>query len=183
MIKELPGSNVFLIGLYSGLTKPSSVNEYLNEFVQDMKDAAQKGLDCNDKHYKIALPDAFVCDAPARAFIKCIKGHTGYRACERCTPKGVYTDGKMTFPEMTAAPRTDSQVDEMVDEGHHNGVSPLKELGIGLVSHFVLDYMHLVCLGIVRKLIYLWIKGPLKCRVSATLLKIISKHMVSIRQN
>ena len=26
---------------------------------------------------------AFVCDAPARAFLKCVKGHSGYDSCER----------------------------------------------------------------------------------------------------
>jgi hypothetical protein len=31
---------------------------------------------------------AFICDAPAIAFIKGIKGHTGY--CERCTIRGEY---------------------------------------------------------------------------------------------
>jgi hypothetical protein len=30
----------------------------------------------------------FSCDAPARAFLKCIKGHTGNYACERCNAKG-----------------------------------------------------------------------------------------------
>ncbi len=36
-IKEIPNSNVFMIGLYSGVTKPSQLQEYLNEFIQDFK--------------------------------------------------------------------------------------------------------------------------------------------------
>lgn len=31
-----------------------------------------------------------ILDAPARAFLKCIKGHSGYFSCERCTEEGVY---------------------------------------------------------------------------------------------
>ena len=49
-------------------------------------------------------------------------------------------------------------------------VSPLTELNIGMVSHFPLDYIHLVCLGVVRRTICLWIKGELQCRQSSTLL-------------
>lgn len=67
-------------------------------------------------------------------------------------------------------------------EGHQGGVSPLSELGVGLVSSFVLDYMHLVCLGAMRQLIYLWFKGPLKCRQSVQNLTTISAFMVSVRQ-
>jgi len=47
----------------------------------------------------------------------------------------------------------------MLDEDHHIKHSSLKPLGIGLVLNFGLDYMHLVCLGVVRRLILYW-KGP-----------------------
>jgi len=36
--------------------------------------------------------------------------------------------------------------DELQDTDHHKGTSALQDLGIGMVSQFVLDYMHLVCL-------------------------------------
>ncbi len=36
-IKKIPNSNVFMIGLYSGVTKLSQLQEYLNEFIQDFK--------------------------------------------------------------------------------------------------------------------------------------------------
>lgn len=42
--------------------------------------------------------------------------------------------------------------------------------------------MHLVCLGVMRKLIYLWLKGPLKCRQSVHILTVISEFMASVRQ-
>ncbi|KAA0702512.1 hypothetical protein E1301_Tti021314 [Triplophysa tibetana] len=78
--------------------------------------------------------------------------------------------------------RTDQTFREMGYEEHQGGVSPLCELGVGLVSGFVLDYMHLVCLGAMRQLIYLWLKGPLKCRQSIRILTTISAFMASIRQ-
>lgn len=181
-LSSVPKSHPFLIGLYSGVSKPSSVQEYLQAFIDDVKSACLTGLDFNGKHFTISLPTAFVCDAPARAYIKCVKGHTGYYSCERCTQKGVYINGRMSYPEISAPLRSDRQFAEMEDQEHHTGVSPLIDLGIGLVTTFVLDYMHLICLGVVRKLIYLWLKGPLRCRLSVGLLRVISEQMKFARQ-
>ena len=55
----------------------------------------------------------------------------------------------------------------MTQKKHHNGESVLLELGIGMVTQFPHDYMHLVCLGVVRKLLYIWLKGPLHVRLGA----------------
>ena len=66
----------------------------------------------------------------------------------------------MTFPDANAPKRTDVAFDEMQDPDHHRGKSPLSEMGIGMVSQFIIDYMHLVCLGVCRRLIWLWLCGP-----------------------
>lgn len=100
MIKELPGKS-FVIGVYCGSSKPKSLKEYLYDFVQEMKEVLTSGVDFDMNKYNVKL-DAFICDAPARAFIKCIKGHSGYHGCERCVQKGLYVNGKVTFPELGA---------------------------------------------------------------------------------
>lgn len=176
-IVELPKANVFIIGVYAGPCKPESVNDYMHDFIEDLKVVTRVGVTFNGKHYNVPLPDAFICDTPARAFLKCVKGHGGYSSCERCTQYGIYLDGKVVFPDMDSSLRTDTQFDQMFDEEHHHSKSPLQGLGIGMVSSFPLDYMHLVCLGIVRKLIALWFKGPLQCRVSSSTLSAISDHL------
>lgn len=181
-IKEIPNSDVFVIGLYSGMTKPSNVHEYLKEFIQDLHAIMQVGVQYNGVHFTVAAPDAFICDAPARAFLKSVKGHTGYYACERCTQKGVYMNRRLCFPEVSAELRTDEAFRAMAYKEHQVGVSPLNEIAVKLVSGFVLDYMHLVCLGVMRKLIYLWLKGPRNCRQSMQILTMISAFMISVRQ-
>lgn len=181
MIKEVP-HRPFVIGVYCGSSKPKSLDEYLHDFVQEMKEVLVNGVNFDVNKFSVKL-DAFICDAPARAFIKCIKGHSGYNGCERCVQKGLHVNGKMTFPEFGARLRTDISFNEMRDSAHHTNVSPLKELNVGFVSQFVLDYMHLVCLGIVRKIIYLWMKGPLRSRLSAQLLSVISGSLSDLRQN
>lgn len=80
---------------------------------------------------------AVICDAPARLFTKTVKGHASYSACERCTVSGVWNE-KMTFPEFNAVKQMDVAFDEMQDGDHHNGPSPMSELGIGMVSQFVI---------------------------------------------
>ncbi|KAG8173647.1 hypothetical protein JTE90_025291, partial [Oedothorax gibbosus] len=65
---------------------------------------------------------AFVCDAPARAFLKCIKPYNGYYGCERCKQKGLYL-GRVTFPVSNSEKRIDrdfveaANIDSDVESG------------------------------------------------------------------
>lgn len=71
----------------------------------------------------------------------------------------------------------------MAYEEHHIGLttSRLVELpGIDLVHTFPLDYMHLVCLGVVRKLILLWLhKGPIHTRLPGLTVKKLSASLLA----
>ena len=93
--------------------------------------------------------------------------------------KVVFGQGKITFPLVDSPLRTDVQFDEMVNEEHHIGSSPLKNLSIGMVSQFPLDLMHLVCLGVVKHLIWLWMKGPVAnmSRIGANSIALISSSL------
>lgn len=71
----------------------------------------------------------------------------------------------MTFPELDACLRTDENCTSMTDSDYHKCFSPLVKLDDGLVTQFVLDPMHLVYLGVTRKLMNLWLKGPLPTRI------------------
>lgn len=75
-IKEIPECSVFVIRGYSGASKPKNVHEYLQEFIADMKAVSQRGIVYNGVHFRVVVPDVFICDAPACAFLKCSKGHT-----------------------------------------------------------------------------------------------------------
>ena len=67
----------------------------------------------------------------------------------------------------------------MRDESHHVAVSPLTQLDIGLISQVLLDYTHLVCLGVMRKFIFLWLSGPLNTRYSSRTVSLISSALLS----
>ncbi|KAG0440298.1 hypothetical protein HPB47_016342 [Ixodes persulcatus] len=51
------------------------------------------------------------------------------------------------------------------EEEHHVKGTELKELPIDLVMQVPLDFMHLVCLGVVHKLLRLWLKGNSRSRL------------------
>lgn len=150
------------VGIYLGNSKPGKVEDYLSEFMNEIK-SVKDGYDFKGTKYEISI-ECFICDAPARQYLKCIKSHTGYSSCERCQQIGKY-DETVIFPEINAPLRTDASFISMADSDHHKGESPLHQIGVGLVSQFVLDPMHLVYLGVMRKLLYLWLKGPLPTRV------------------
>lgn len=70
---------------------------------------------------------------------------------------GVYRR-KVVFPELNSNPRTDSEFRSKSCPAHHRGRSVLEDLPIDMVSDFPLDPMHLLYLGVVKKIIGLWMK-------------------------
>nr|CAI5843570.1 unnamed protein product [Callosobruchus analis] len=75
--------------------------------------------------------------------------------------------------------RTDAKFRRKEQENHHTGTSVLENLpGLDMIKSFPLDYMHLLCLGVVKKLILnLWLSGkpPYKFSYSQTE-QISSRH-------
>ncbi|KAL7286214.1 hypothetical protein TKK_0019510 [Trichogramma kaykai] len=155
------------VGIYHGPNKPSNSNDLIKAFVDEMKDIVEKGIIIEDKKYTIDF-HALVCDAPAKAYILKIKYHTGFWSCSKCKIKGKYIE-KLCFPGKKDVLRTDEGFrekkyqDDGLNDGYQQGETLLLNIpGFGLVKNVPLDYMHLICLGVMLKLIKLW----LKCRLS-----------------
>lgn len=62
-------SEPFVVGLYCGKKKPVDLNEFLCDFVDDLKCPLLQDIEKSSIH-KDVIVDCFVCDAPARAYIK-----------------------------------------------------------------------------------------------------------------
>ena len=170
---------VFPIALFCSNKKPTSIEEYLKNFVLEIKEleSAEFVNSETSYSYKIKL-GAVICDTPAQAFVKCIKSHNSCNCCECCTQHGEYYH-KIILPDMFTSYRTDSSFFQRSDP--HVGNSPLTELSFGMITGFPLDYMHLVCLGVVRRLINLWLHGPFTCKLSQTIISEISDKLVMIQ--
>ena len=142
--------------------KPKPVEDYLEEFNQELEALLRRGMFVRDKFVVVNL-QAFICDAPARAHLKKIKPHNSYNSCERCTVRGIQACGSRAYiVDGSEVPRTDSDFDSLsYSDGqtcHQVGVSPLIGL-VPCVSGFVLDSMHLVFLGVVKRLVSSWRSG------------------------
>lgn len=79
-----------MIGALYGKCKPEDSNEYLREFVDEIKDIINNEITYNNKTVKLKL-HALICDAPAKAFILKIRGHNGKNSCPRCTVRGIWS--------------------------------------------------------------------------------------------
>ena len=178
------GGMPFLIGAFCGKVKPGNVTDYLHDFIQEATQL-QQGFVIDGKPYTAQI-SCFICDAPARSLLKQIKPHTAYYGCERCVTKGVYQERRITYPFENVAKRTDVDFHNMAYEDTHqlrDTISPLANLNIGLVSSFVLDYMHLVCIGVVKRLLKTWMSGKIDIRISSACSATISQQLESLRKH
>ncbi|KAF2891424.1 hypothetical protein ILUMI_14749 [Ignelater luminosus] len=170
----------FVVAVFCGGAKPSPLTSYLSDFIQELKHLLKNGLLFSEKTYSISI-HSFVCDAPVKAFLKCIKTHNGYSGCERCLEPGEYFNGRVVLTGILAPKRNNRLFRMQLDEEHHIGISPLVDLPIDLVIKFPIDYMHFGCLGVMRKLINVWLSGSLRTRLSSSKTKEISRRLESIK--
>lgn len=179
LIKNICGP--FVIGIFCGMSKPEPLSLFLEDFISDISELLKNGVVYNNITYLVRI-HSFICDAPARAYIKCTKVHTGYAACDKCTEYGNYVNRRVVFKNSSANKRTDESFVLQLDEEHHTGISPLLVLNIGLVSLFPIDYMHAVCLGVMRKLLITWIGGNLNIRFRAQSVHSLSESLKFLRE-
>lgn len=105
-------------------------------------------------------------------------GHGGYFGCSKCMVEGDYLNGRMCFSDTNAKLRTDENFFLRENEEFHLEDSILESVPTGMISQVPLDYMHLCCLGVMKKLLLLWIKGPLNVRIPNLLVQKISRLML-----
>jgi hypothetical protein len=172
--------NTFIISLFCGESKSKNVCEFLAPFVTEMKKIENEGLEIENKQYIIRIR-CLIADAPARSFLKCVKNHNAY-GCERCNRKGRW-EKRVIYPKKSIGELyTDSTFLNQQFAKHHDGISPLKELKLGLVSQIPIDYMHLCCLGIMKKLLFVWTQGPLSVRLGPSNILKISRRLICFKQ-
>ncbi|XP_050301638.1 uncharacterized protein LOC126739865 isoform X1 [Anthonomus grandis grandis] len=181
LIKNIPNSIVFTVAVFCGKSKPKPLNLFVKSFIDELNSLLQNGLVIGNDHINVSL-HSFICDAPARAYLKCTKSHTGYSSCDKCTVHGDYYMNKVVFDSIESQKRSDESFRMQLDEDHHIAETPLTQLPINLIKCFPTDYMHNVCLGIVKKLLHTWIGGSLKVRLSSHEVKVISQRLLDLKK-
>ncbi|KAL6445161.1 hypothetical protein ACFW04_002206 [Cataglyphis niger] len=148
-------SSQILCSLYSNPTKIAAVRIYHGY----EKPVNAKEFLLHIKEFKIK---GFISDAPAKSFICYIKGHIGFYSCTKCFQKGTYLKGRTCFPKINCKKRTK------------------KIPGIDIVSHVPLEYMHLIYLGIMKKLLMMWIFGKPHMKLKSEKINKINRQLLLI---
>lgn len=156
----------FIIGLFHGLKKPEDPNEFLNSFIEEYKTLEANGITVEGKTFFVKL-GVILCDAPAKSFVTMTKNHTGYFSCSKCMVEGDYIENRVVFLENSVL-RNDESFRNRQNPEHHRGTSILESLNIDMVRQIPLDCMHLIFLGVVKKMLSLWIKGNIQYRLNKT---------------
>lgn len=173
----------FIIGVFHGYSKPTTTS-FLEPFVDELLEIMHEKIVLNDKFVAVLI-NAILCDAPCKSFICACKGHTGHNGCQKCTIEGVYLCNRICFPGINFIKRTDKKFRSRdYDDYVRNTPSVLEKLPIDMVSQFLLDYLHLLCVGVMKKLTYLWLqKGPLSCRLSKNMVKNINVSILKAEKS
>lgn len=178
-IYDHPCTEPFLIGSYHGYKKPINACEFLQEFCDEYLFLYNEGFLFKDKKYNVIIR-AVICDAPAKSFITGTKGHNAYFGCGKCFCEGDYYNHRMIFLKQNAMLRTNLNFRNRDNEEHHISNSPFENLPIDMINNFPLDYMHLICLGVMKKMLILWIRGKLTSRLSAANVLALSHDITAI---
>lgn len=114
----------------------------------------------------------FCLDVPAKSIVLAIKGHSRFSSYTRSTIEGNYIRNRVCFPHSNIPSSKRNYYSYSYinkhDEDFHtsDALTCLIDLpGFDSVNSFSLNYMHLICLGIMKKLLFLWTKGPLSVRL------------------
>jgi len=175
---------VIPIGIYYHKSKkPSSASEFLTHFISEMKIIIDSGgLRINEKTFQLKISQV-VCDAPAKAFILNVKGHNAYHSCNSCIVEGSFINNRMSYLDINCTLRTNESFREKLDEYYHKGdESPLETLDINITNVVVLEYMHNICLGVMKKLLSFWVKGLKPIRLLSVHMDLINSDLIDLGQ-
>jgi len=177
-------SNVGIIGIYHGYEKPADANKFLQCFVKEAQNLVSHGITVNGIIYPFKIK-AFICDVPAKSFIKYTKGHSGFYSCTKCEAKGEYYHNRVCFPYLEISNvRTDKKFRLKSQPDHHTGTSILELIpSIDMVYDFPSDPMHLLFLGEVKKVVLLWCHGKCHAKLSSQQKSIISTLLEELKCN
>jgi hypothetical protein len=170
------------IALFCGIGKPQ-LETFVAPLCNELKELMSVGHRLDNHFVKIGRV-LFICDAPARSYLQCIKGHNGYNGCGYCRQRGLHLNDRMTFPELQYDLRTDYDYAQF-QEVNQLSISPFAGI-VPLFSSFPPEYMHLVCLGVVKKMFFYYFSYTkakrLPCRLSCkqkTEISLLLSHCVS----
>ncbi|XP_022111612.1 uncharacterized protein LOC110990825 [Acanthaster planci] len=205
MINELPYAvrrkHILLGGLWFGSGKPR-FDSFLKPVIQEMNIMSSKGVSwvdagLNPRNSKV-FPGPLTCDSVARCQLQNIMQFNGKYGCSWCLHPGEQVEkgrGHANVYPLTNLEELPRQRDERAfKQDCHlavetnttvNGVKGpsiiLLLFHFNIISGFVVDYMHTVCLGVVRALTFLWLENTEKPCYIGNCLSMLNERLSHIR--
>ncbi|MCL4156283.1 UNVERIFIED_CONTAM: hypothetical protein GTU68_014635 [Idotea baltica] len=171
------------ISVFCGIGKPS-IEQFLDNLVTELKNLTSNYFCFQSHYYKIAKV-IFICDAPARSYLQCIKGHSAKLGCGYCRVEGVYLEDRVCFSYNDSIEMRCNDFYCNIQENNQIRPSPLLHV-VDLVYDFPPEYLHSVCLGVVKKLctyFFTYVRGlKLPCRLSVAQKDEMSSTILHIRK-
>ena len=131
-------ASVFIIGVF-GESKPSSCPQYLAEFMNEYTAVRNTGFQLLGRNVKLKITTV-ICDAQARAFVKCVKQLTTPTAVTNAAKRENLTTEQTMFLGQNAERRTDASFRKRKDKDNHQMdktrnyiISPFKTAGLGVL--------------------------------------------------
>jgi len=168
----------FIISAYHGYSKSKCLTNFLAPFCKEYRELRRTRIAFRGKTYTVEIR-CVICDSSAKSFVTATKAHNGFFGCGKCLQEGMFDNHRMLFLELDSPPRTDENFKNRLQEDHHTGTSPFESI-LPMVSRFPLDYMHLVCLGVTKKLLHLWTCGYHMSKLSGQKIAQLSNKLIAI---
>lgn len=182
----LDGSQeVFLIGAFVPdrseskrlrmLKRKTDQDEFLIFVVDELISLFYEGFENLNKHYVVML-DFLCADAPAKAKALKLKGHTGFSSCSKCHVKGENDNRRTYFTNLKAKRRIDEE-ESLKSKAVWKNIPEYR-----IVTDTVLDYMHLVILGVTKKLLIFWTEGKKHQALGTGVTSSISQQLAKLKK-
>jgi hypothetical protein len=201
ILGSVPGANndvPFCIGLYYSVKHhPSSFVDFLSRLINDLEQLRGKQFTVENVNYTFSYDGPIICDMPAKSDVKNIKGHSGFFSCDKCVARGRHNT-KVHFPFNEKFPkfhgelafkvlRTNENFRDKSFPKHHRCIlinSAFEEIAdVDMILNFVIDYMHNMCLGVMKQLLKTWLVTTNTERLSSGLIESLEKKSANLRDD
>lgn len=185
--------NILCVAFYCNKDKPDML-KFCEPFCDEIEKLQSRGFVYRNQVFRAAVTCA-VLDLPARAAFQQLTQYNGYFACGYCLHEGEQTKQgvRYTWNNECSNTRThDHFLRAMQDVSLKNidtkegvkGISPAVSFNyFDMVKSFGLDYMHCVCLGVVKTMLRFWLKpsNHHDSYISSKHQEVLNKRILSIK--
>ncbi|XP_063710100.1 uncharacterized protein LOC134838487 [Culicoides brevitarsis] len=175
-------ADTFVVGIYKGHFPTLLIgNQILKPLNDELAFLEKNEIQIEARNFKIEI-NSFIVDPVANSIATCTALPDSVSGCSRCNKPGTlqFTLGITSYPPNVGFYRYDEDFKCCVLNGHHIGIPIMNERSFGLKSRFVVDYKYLVCEGVLKQMMKLWMKGRLDYRLNNKSLRKMSAELLLI---